>query len=144
MAASRLRPIVVSLPAVVGAPGLVAVASGAGALFGLTPVGPGTCACATKLMSAPSAAMRANPRNPMCVMQGFRPVMRVDSISYAQHRRDHNVQAAAAHGFETGGLGRMLLFRSCLVLQCVASLILAILMLLATVDDLNAWLKAQL
>jgi phosphonate transport system permease protein len=96
---------------------------------------------------APTAALRDSGSSAVAAfLYGTLPVALPQFSSYTLYRWENNIRMAAVLGFVgAGGLGQMLYVSLSLFKQNeAASVLIAMLVIVALVDGLSAWLRARL
>ncbi len=99
------------------------------------------------LPSAPEATLRINGATPMAAFfYAALPQILPQLMSYTLYRWENNIRAAAILGMVgAGGLGQMLKYHlSLFQMQQAASVIIAMLLMIAVVDGISFWLRRRL
>ncbi|BBI98490.1 phosphonate ABC transporter, permease protein PhnE [Ferrigenium kumadai] len=99
------------------------------------------------LPSAPEATLRINGARPMAAFfYAALPQVSPQLMSYTLYRWENNIRAAAILGVVgAGGLGQMLKYHlSLFQMQQAASVIFAMLLMIAAVDGISFWLRRRL
>lgn len=99
------------------------------------------------LPSAPESTLRINGATPMAAFfYAALPQILPQLMSYTLYRWENNIRAAAILGVVgAGGLGQMLKYHlSLFQMQQAASIIIAMLLMIAMVDGISFWLRRRL
>jgi phosphonate transport system permease protein len=99
------------------------------------------------LPPAPEATLRINGASPLAAFcYATLPQALPQMLSYTLYRWENNIRAAAVLGVVgAGGLGQMLKYHlSLFQMQQAASVIIAMLLMVALVDGISFWLRRQL